>query len=521
MSEFTNEEKDEIVKVAKEVDRLLYFVGHVSRDSIIHNQLTDALSPLPSDEELRRLNARGKIILISSNNRGTKTSLWLKRFLDPNGILGIVSDEIEPNRDINTNQWLNGWTDVPGGWLMRNADSKNNFGFSISKKRADYLRNLIRRGNTVRVRAVIESRYYTNDTIPYITGCVKGAGQEGEEVLALGHVFEYGACNNSTGASSIIEAVGTLNDLIRSGVLPRPKRTIRVWHGHELYGSLAFTAHNIERMREKTIATINYPSGGPDYDHSSTHLTLSMNPDVSPSFTDAVVTGVAQRYISLYTPEKLLRIRPYSMGADSYFGESMTGIPSNVVHMGSYTHHNNMDTIGIVDPRTLHDMSALCAAYLYYVANADYEDISVIAGLTYDRGIQVILDKAKSMHDRLRTIHDGTALGIILYDGTQRISYYTEKQEKALNSILRLVSDDRRGEARKLLAPYIESIEEFGRSRVHLFRQTVAEKSGTDSIEIITHVEKETSWDHEAATLIPRRKIFGTLTLGLCIILVV
>ena len=172
------------------------------------------------------------------------------------------------------------------------------------------------------------------------------------------------------------------------------------------------------------------------------------------------------------------------MGADSYYCEPMIGIPSNVVYMGTYPHHNSMDTIDKVDPRTLHDMSVICAAYLYYIADAGYDDIPVIANLTFNRGIKVVLDKANGMHTRLRDVNEGVALGKILHDGSDRITYYTEQQIKALNSIQRIISEDKKGDAQKLLKPYIETIEGFGRTRVNLFRSMALEKSHNDSIDI-------------------------------------
>jgi hypothetical protein len=123
-------------------------------------------------------------------------------------------------------------------------------------KKGNYLRNLLRQGKAVRVRAVIESRYYTDDSLPYVTGRVKGSGREGEEVLIVGHMYEWGANDNCTGSSAILESVGTLNELIASGVLPRPKRSIRVWLGFEMYGSMAFAMHNLERLRTRTIASV-------------------------------------------------------------------------------------------------------------------------------------------------------------------------------------------------------------------------------------------------------------------------
>ena len=131
-----------------------------------------ALVDNPDPAALERANARGEIILTSSDPGE------LKRYLDRYGIPGILSDTIEGNnRDlIGANNWNNTWSDVPGGWLMNASDSKDSFSFSISQKKGNYLRNLIRQGKTVKVRAVIDSRYYTDDSLPYVTGCVRGSG---------------------------------------------------------------------------------------------------------------------------------------------------------------------------------------------------------------------------------------------------------------------------------------------------------------------------------------------------------
>ena len=143
-------------------------------------------------ETLSKVDARGKIILISSNTGG------MKKYLDEFDVPGLVSDQIESgNRDfIDANNWMNTWSDRPGGWLMNAADSKNNFGFSISQKKGNYLRNLLRNGRKVVVRATIDSRYFTDGSFPYVTGCIKGTGDE--EVFIAGHMFEWGANDNST-----------------------------------------------------------------------------------------------------------------------------------------------------------------------------------------------------------------------------------------------------------------------------------------------------------------------------------
>ena len=92
-----------------------------------------ALMETTDPEELAELNAKGKIVLTAGNTR------TLKRYLDPNGILGYVGDSIEENNAdfVNANQWLNGWSDLPGGWWMTSYDSRKNFCFSISQKKAN------------------------------------------------------------------------------------------------------------------------------------------------------------------------------------------------------------------------------------------------------------------------------------------------------------------------------------------------------------------------------------------------
>ncbi len=464
-----------------------------------------------NSEELSKLNARGKIILVSSNSRG------MKKYLDAHGVLGIVSDEIEgDNRDfITANQWLNGWSDFHGGWQMNASDSRNNFGFSISQKKGNYLRNLLKQGKTIKVRAKIDSRYFTDDTLPYVTGCVRGSGSEGEEVLIVGHIYEWGANDNCSGTAAILESVGTLNDLIVSGVLPRPKRTIRVWMGFELYGSMAFTIHNLERLRSKTIASVCCDTPVENYDLSSTAFSIAMNFNACPSFTDAVFPEIVGRYYSRYAPDKLWETRPFASGLDNFFGEPMIGVPLNSVSMnkGSHLHHNSMDTIEKVDPRTLCELSILNALYLYYMADAGFNDVPWFSSLTFDRGVNVILQKSKEMKERMLKADNGEALGEILADGTNVINYYTDLQKKALDSIERIVPEDEKTATRKYLSKYKDSLDDFGKLMVKQFGETVKEKARTGSFKIVRYVKEEGDWEHEAATIIPKRTKVGTLTL--------
>ncbi|MFC1551348.1 M28 family peptidase [Candidatus Latescibacterota bacterium] len=463
-------------------------------------------------EELSRLDARGKIVLTGMYTRG------IKRYLDEYGILGYVSDNIEsPNVDfVTANQWLNGWSDIPGGWWMTDYDSKNDFCFSVSKKKADYLRGLLRQGIKVKVRAKIDSRYYSDDTLPYVVGLVEGAGTENEEILITGHMNEWGANDNSTGSSAILEAVGTLNHLIRSGKLPRPKRSIRVLLGAEMYGSLPYVQKFLERLQTKTIAAVCCDTGAEDYDLHSTTVSIHNNPNVCPTYTDAVFPEIARMYYSQYAPHRNWKTAPFSMGTDTYFCEPMIGVPTNLIYMnaGGHLHHNSMDTIEKVDPRSLRELSFLNASYLYYIADAGYEEVPFVANLTFNRGIKVIIGIAASANENLFSAENGTALGIALSGGLERIKYYTDLQKKALESILSLVPPGKKDEVRKLILPYKRTFDDFEKSLSLQLVDGAKARADEASVKIMIPDKTESAWEKQAALIIPKRNYFATLFLA-------
>jgi hypothetical protein len=470
-----------------------------------------ALMETTDPEELGRLGAKGKIVLTSGNTR------TLKRYLDRHGILGYVGDSIEENNAdfVNANQWFNGWSDLPGGWWMTGYDSRKNFCFSISQRKANFLRGLIRQGKKITVRAKIDSRYYTDGELPYVVGLVKGSGPEGQEVLVTGHLNEWGANDNSAGVAAILEAAGTLNDLIRSGKLPRPRRSIRVLLGGEMYGSLPYVAKNLEHLRDKTVAAVCVDTTAEDYDLATTSLGISLNPNVCPTFADALFPEIVRRYYALYNPERRWTTLPFSMGTDTYFCEPMIGVPTNWVYMsaGGHLHHNSMDTIEKVDPRSLRELGFINAAYLYTVANAGMEEAPFIAGLTFSRGIGVMAEKAREMGGRIIGAGDAASLAKALAEGQEAVRYTTGLQQAAVASIERLVPAEGKGRIREFLATYKAQLGSAGDVLARQCRDAAEDRAKALSVKIVLPVKQAGAWEREAASLIPRRFQPGTLFL--------
>jgi hypothetical protein len=463
--------------------------------------------PRPDPKLMDSLNLKGKIVLSTSAGGS------LKPLLEDCGALGVVGDAKVGNFE-DANVWINTWSDYPVGWLMSAGDRRGTFCFSISSKKGAFLRTLMARGKKIMVRARIDSRFFTDDTFPYVTGCIRGTAGDSGEVLIGGHLFEWGANDNATGCAIILESMGVLNDLIRSGALPRPKRTIRVWMGQELYGSLAFAERNPKRLRN-TVAALICDTPAPDYDALSSTVKVYMNPDVCPSFTDALYTELFRRYYTSINSNKIVLTSSFEGGTDTYFAESLIGVPTTFIYMenGTGLHHNSRDTIDKVDARSLRDLCVFNALALYYTANAGFDDVSELALLTYNRGTEVILQKAREMNERISGVKNGEELGAARDLGIRTIQYYTGLQVLALRSITKLVPAERRADQERLLTPYIRDTGEFGQLLAKQFTAAVEAKAAASSLRLVKPGKKDSPRDLEAASLYPRATMIGPLTL--------
>jgi hypothetical protein len=284
--------------------------------------------------------------------------------------------------------------------------------------------------------------------------------------------------------------------------------------GQELYGSLAFAERNPERLR-KTVAALCSDTPAPDYDALSSTVKIHMNPNVCPSFTDALYPELFRRYYASIRSNKIVLTAPFEGGTDTYFAESLIGVPTTFIYMenGTGLHHNSRDTIEKVDSRSLRDLCMATALALYYTANAGYEDIPFLAPLTYDRGAAVILQKSREMENRIARANNGEELGTVLTEGGRVIEYYTGLQVQALRSILRVVEPERKADAERLLSGYILDMEELGRLMVTQFDAAVRAKAVSSSMRLVKPVKRESPREIEAASLYPRAGKIGTLTL--------
>lgn len=369
-------------------------------------------------KDLSDADLKGKLVL---GGRMSKTALAKA------GALGMVHESATNPSLLDERDWINSFGD--NGWAF-NKDNAPLVCFSITPRSQQYLHQLLEHG-PVKVRANVDTRYYTGQ-YPYVSGAILGTdGSAAEEVFSLGHMYEVGAGDNDTGVSSIIEATATLNRLIKEGKLPRPKRTIRILAMGERYGTLSYLYAHQDRVK-KTIAgmCIDSPAGWQNL--AGTEYNWVMNPQSSTSYVDAFVVRLAEEYFPMV--DRPVHWSEYSSGTDNDLGESMINIPT-VAPRGGHgiiAHHTSFDTPNQVDPDSLRDLSVMNAAYAYFIASAGPDQMLWMAQLALSRGYDQINAAAENGLDQIAVAKNADTLGHLLYWETARVDYNLMRETKAV-----------------------------------------------------------------------------------------
>ncbi|MCW5980244.1 MAG: M28 family peptidase [Bryobacteraceae bacterium] len=446
--------------------------------------------------EIEKLDLRGKIAMTSARPSGIK---WL---LAKKGALGVINTDTE-NPDLKDSyDWVNSWGDK--GWGLTKGDSTP-FCFSVTPRQAEWLRGQMADGKTVRVKATVDSRLYEG-TYPYATGVLRGTGSE-EEVLTLGHTAEQGAQDNATGVAAMVEALSTLERLVASGKLPRPRRSIRLLAMGEVYGSMHYIQENPERIRN-TVAAICIDTPAGFYHLAKTEYTFYLNPHVAKSYVDAFTMRLAKDYFSRVG--RPFHEAPYMMGTDSFLSDPTIGTPTVWPYSSSgvHTHHNSADTPDHVDPRSLKDLTVVTAAFLYFLASADEADAAWLAELALSRGYGQIAASVEPFLDRAFSAPDIETLSRILHDGLEKLDYSAGRERQAVESVRRLAPGVDVG-------PAVRRIDEFRSAEAARLRDAVNRRAS--SLRLAQAVKpvppKPDPKLAGAEKLIVRRKSFGTLPL--------
>lgn len=429
---------------------------------------------------------RGKIVLTRESAGSVKRSAFSR------GAAGIVSWATR-------HPWLpDEKMDVPDARYWENncfvpTNSEDGFAFVVTPRQGERLSSALGAGRRVRVRALVKSRLYDGEVV-IPTGVVRG--ETDEEVVLVAHAYEIGAADNASGCGSVLEIVRALNSLIEDGRLPRPRRSIRALLVYEIFGNLAFYIAHPELV-PRTVAGLNLDMVGEDHDVTGATMTLVRTPDSLSSFTNDLLARCA-REAARGLDGFRFREKPFGL-MDNCLSDPQIGIPTPALaHDGDRFYHTEADTPDKLSARTM-GVSALAGAwYAHLIASAGEREGAFFAELTRRAAEARLAEKALAAVGRA---FQGGELNEP--DLWSEMEYCFQREKAAVTSVLRVAGEG--------LGEFVGGCVDDLRARMEYERDracAAARKLGARRLSTPT-VRRHP----ESGKLVPRRTVFGVLTL--------
>ena len=428
---------------------------------------------------------KGKIVFTGRIDKEERKALAAR------GIVGVVSD-----RGRLELPDLRGWDNYT--FAPRNEEGL--FGFSLSFREAEYLRERLRKSPAVKVHARVDTRLY-DGTVDNVTGVIPGT-EDGEEVLLLGHIYEQGANDNASGAGLGLEVFRTLKALIDRGELPRPRRSMRILLGFECCGLMGYVVEHEDVMR-RTLAAINPDMVGEDAELCGTSFALHLTPGAAPSCVDALAIRLFEDLIA--REDLLFRWRRSSYTiCDSFVADPTIGVPSvSIIGIPDRFYHSSLDTPDKVSPGTLEQTGLVLATYLYFLADAGSEEAGWLAEETASQAREEIARKAGSY---VRKVQGGEAEKA-LEEATGRLTHLADRRSVAVESALRFGRD---GMVEAKVKRLQETVKKAAAVALLDVQAAAEEQVGG---KLVPREEPMGEAEKRAAEMVPKRCVVGPLTL--------
>jgi len=462
-------------------------------------------------KDFEGLDVKGKILLTSGSAGAVHNTGCLK-----NGAAGVVSfASPRPLFDPLLIPW--------GGLYARGGEAK--FAFLIPPREGVLLRDRLKGGEKIVVHAVVEAKTEKAE-LQDIVAAIPGTDPGGPEVIVTAHIFEgyamFGANDNSSGSSAILEAARTLQTLIADGRLPRPKRTIRFLWAPEFSGTIPYVKAEAARTA-RTLCDINLDMVGDQLTKSLAFFTVMRTTYGNPHYVNDVVenyyryVGEATRsYVTNGMDEEMNRRIVAPTGSEepmyyyvgTHFGSSdhevfndwAIGVPGVVLNTWpDKWYHTSEDRPDKIDPTQMKRAVIITAASAYTIAAAD-DALSVrIAGeIVSNASARIGHQLGRGLEEMSRA--DAAAFPAVFKRARGYIEASARNERATLDSVAEL-ADDKAGFDRHLaeLRAAVTAIESGHLRAIDDAMRRQAAAFGTKPVDLrLTVAEKK------AAALVPR-----------------
>jgi len=274
------------------------------------------------------------------------------------------------------------------------------FGFSINKRQGNYLRDLLRESKTVKLHAKVDAKLFPSK-LDIVTASIKGSSRKNEEVFLISHLCHprTSANDNASGSGLLLEIARTIQSLIGSGKITKPKRTIRFLWVPETYGTVALLYSHPDLI-SKLVAGINLDMVGEDQEICKSILVLDKTPDSFPSYLNDFIFSLIEQSVKEFDPVTVFGSastfrfteNAHTGGSDhDEFVDSTIKIPCvMLLQWPDLFYHSSMDTIDKVNSNSLRRIGWIATVAALTLANAEVNEAILFANQTLQRGLSRI-----------------------------------------------------------------------------------------------------------------------------------
>jgi aminopeptidase YwaD len=199
------------------------------------------------------------------------------------GLIGWSSSHPEYDRD-----------EVGWNGLRPGPGDRATFGFMVSERQGQDLRNALERGQKTVVRAVAKTQQVADYKDQMTVALIKGTEHPDEELVFTAHLYEgwakQGANDNASGCTAILETARVLKKLMAEGKIPPLKRSVRFLFVPELWGTEAYLRLNPD-IKKTIFADINLDMVGEGLIKNLSYNRLNQTPWSLPTYLNDVMAS--------------------------------------------------------------------------------------------------------------------------------------------------------------------------------------------------------------------------------------
>ena len=442
------------------------------------------VGPGNREEFYKDKKVEGKVLLVSGSP-GMARRLGVEKF-GAAGLIGWSSSHPEFDRDEV------GWS----GLRLEDKD-KPTFGFMVSQRQGQDLRDALERGQKIVVRAVVKTQQVPNYKDQMTVGLIKGTQYPDEELVFTAHLFEgwakQGANDNISGCTAILETARVLRKLVTDGKIPPLKRSVRFLFVPEISGTVAYL-EKYPDITKKMFADINLDMVGEGLIKNLSYMRLHQTPWSLPTYLNDIM---ASNYEWMGDSQKAAQeanwrtggilaptgsrdpfyyqIEDYSGGSDhDVFIDGSIRIPAVLMIVWpDQWYHTSGDTVDKSDATQFKRVVAISTAAAVFLANAGPAEAERMMGEVASRQMgRLGRDKAKA--ERLLAAGDPKTIQVQAKEARIVINQAFLREKAALASARFFVKGDRGAEAALqsrlaaldgLRAIYVKGIDDLHASR--------------------------------------------------------